>query len=82
MAQTTARTFHVWRGARRPLLVAGDERGHSIPCMYCRAAIAPRSFAYLSPRRQLVCASCPGCKEDVMILAATWRRLSGLLGEP
>jgi hypothetical protein len=74
LARGRAATAH--RRVGRELPVAGA--GVPVVCPHCQGPIAPGSFGYGSPARGLLFASCLRCRGETTLLAATWRRLSGL----
>lgn len=74
LARDRARAGHGRAGRELPVNGAGEP----VPCLHCRAPIAAGSFGYGSPAQQLLFASCPACRGQMTLLAATWQRLSGL----
>jgi len=46
----------------------------TLPCTYCLADIAGRSFCYRSSIHRFVEAPCPSCGRWMTLSAATWRR--------
>lgn len=48
--------------------------GLSVPCVYCRAAIAASTFKFWTNARLLISATCPECDRRVTLATSTWRR--------
>jgi hypothetical protein len=52
-----------------------------ISCVYCWEPIPAESFTYWSPAKRVLSVACPCCDRRVILTAATWQRLSGVLGD-
>jgi hypothetical protein len=73
------------RSATSPAFTASDETAESlrrlapISCVYCWEPIPAESFTYWSPAKRVLSVACPCCDRRVILTAATWQRLSGVL---
>ena len=52
-----------------------------ISCVYCWEPIPAEAFTYWSPAKRVLSVACPCCDRRVILTAATWQRLSGVLSK-